>query len=98
MKCSETDGLRLASLAHGHPYYTQKLCFFLIALARALASEETTSVFAADFMARHDLGSTGGIQGALKKLTRLDIIERLLDGQWKVTDPVFKRWLIHQAR
>ena len=137
MKCSETDGLRLASLTHGHPYYTQKLCFFLyekeaekvddslihaafedlisnetpvfeamvqglaprqIALARALGSEETTSVFAADFMARHDLGSTGGIQGALKKLTRLDIIERLPDGQWKVTDPVFKRWLVHQAR
>lgn len=136
MACSEADGTRLAALTAGHPYYTQKLCFFLfekeadaiaeslihealddllanetpvfeamiqglasrqIALARALAVEETGSVFAADYMARHDLGSSGGIQGALKKLTRLDLIEKQSNGQWKVADPILKRWLIKQA-
>ena len=136
MACSEADGARLAGLTGGHPYYTQKLCFFLyekdsaaiseplihealedllanetpvfeamsqglaprqIALARALAVEETASVFASDYMARHDLGSSGGIQGALKKLTRLDIIERLPGGPWKVSDPILRRWLIKQA-
>ncbi len=136
MACSEADGVQLATLTGGHPYYTQKLCFFLyeneaeaiteplmsqaleellanetpvfeamiqglasrqIALARALAVEETGSVFAVDYMARHDLGSSGGIQGALKKLTRLDMIEKQPNGQWKVADPIFKRWLIKQA-
>lgn len=136
MACSAGDGERLAGLTAGHPYYTQKLCFFLfekeadaiaeslihealedllanetpvfeamilglasrqIALARALAVEETGSVFAADYMARHDLGSSGGIQGALKKLTRLDMIEKQSTGQWKVVDPILKRWLIKQA-
>lgn len=136
MVCPEADGERLAGLMGGHPYYTQKLCFFLyekgvpevagsvitqalgdllenetpvfeavvqglaprqIALARALAVEETGSVFAGDYMARHDLGSSGGIQGALKKLSRLDILEKAPSGEWKVVDPVFKLWLIRKA-
>lgn len=134
--CSTGDGARLVALTGGHPYYTQKLCFFLyendtgtitegaineafdellanetpvfeamiqglasrqIALARALAVEETGSVFAADYMARHDLGSSGGIQGALKKLTRLDMIEKQPNGQWRLADPILKRWMIKQA-
>lgn len=136
MGCPEEEGGRLAGLTAGHPYYTQKLCFFLyekgaaevsgplirqaladllenetpvfeaivqglaprqIALTRALAVEETGSVFATDYMARHDLGSSGGIQGALKKLSRLDIIEKAQSGEWKVVDPIFKLWLIRQA-
>ena len=136
MVCSGADGVRLAGLTAGHPYYTQKLCFFLyekganevsgllishalgdllenetpvfeaviqglaprqIALIRALAVEETGSLFAADYMSRHDLGSSGGIQGALKKLTRLDIIEKVPSGEWKVVDPILKLWLIRQA-
>jgi hypothetical protein len=64
---------------------------------RALAVEETGSLFAADYMSRHDLGSSGGIQGALKKLTRLDIIEKAPSGEWKVVDPILKLWLIRQA-
>jgi len=136
MVCAEADGGRLAGLTACHPYYTQKLCFFLyekgasevsgplinhalgdllenetpvfeaivqglaprqIALTRALAVEETGSVFAADYMARHDLGSSGGIQGALKKLSRMDLVEKAPSGEWKVVDPILKLWLIRQA-
>jgi len=61
---------------------------------KAIAREPTPSIFAIDYMKRHGLGSTGGAQGALKKLTLLDLIEQ--DGKkcWHVVDPVFRMWLL----
>jgi hypothetical protein len=64
-----------------------------IALLTALSKEPTHSVYALDFLARHRLGSIGGVQAAIKKLTRLDLIERHAAQGWKVVDPVFARWI-----
>ncbi len=130
--CSESSAQQITQLTHGHPYYTQKLCFFLyeqsastiepseihqalremlsneqpvfeatlqglaprqISLLNALAISETASPFAAQYIAEHNLGSTGAIQGALKKLSSLDLIEQLDDNIWHVTDPLLSKWL-----
>jgi hypothetical protein len=64
-----------------------------IALLRAIARESSPSIFSIDYMKRHGLGSTGGMQGALKKLTLLDLIEQDSNKSWKVVDPVFNIWL-----
>jgi len=45
-------------------------------------------------MARHGLGSIGGVQGALKRLLELDYIERK-DNLLMIVDPVFGIWLRH---
>jgi len=115
-----------------HPYYSQKLSFFVyevtdkniddgniseaqemlleserslfeaivqglapqqIALLKAIAREPAASIFSIDYMKRNELGSTGGVQGALKKLTLLDLIEQDPEKCWKVVDPVFSIWL-----
>lgn len=122
--------------ARRHPYYTQKLCFFLfdmaeekieesqvkpafellleserpafeailqglapqqIVLLRAIALEPSSSVFSVDYINRRRLGSTGGIQGALKVLGKLDLIEKDKGGAFGVVDPVFRVWLNAQA-
>lgn len=132
--CSSQSLQELLSLTHGHPYYTQKLCFLLyetagkrigrkqvesglqallngerpvfesilqglaprqVALLRALAEESSESVFAASYISAHHLGSSGAVQGALKRLTALDLIEKDRNtGKWVVTDPIFRRWLV----
>ena len=42
---------------------------------------------------RHDLGSIGGVQAALKKLRQLDLVEKDPDGRHQLVDPIFKMWL-----
>ncbi|WP_291320454.1 ATP-binding protein [Desulfonatronospira sp.] len=65
-----------------------------IALLRGLAVEPTTAVFSLPYMQRHELGSTGAVQGGLKRLTALDLVEQdLQTGAWRVTDPMFAMWL-----
>lgn len=64
-----------------------------IAMLKAVAREPSKSIFSIDYMKRHDLGSTGGAQGALKRLTALDVIEQDSEKCWKVVDPVFCSWL-----
>jgi len=55
---------------------------------RTIHSEDST------WETRHRLGSSGAVQGALKKLSELDLIEKdRNDGCWRVTDPIFRRWL-----
>jgi len=66
-----------------------------IKLLSALAHESTASLFSANYMARHGLGSVGGVQGALKKLITLDYIEKRDNGVFCVVDPVFALWLNH---
>lgn len=64
-----------------------------IVLLKALAAEPSPSVFSVEYIRRHRIGSTGGIQGALKKLGKLDLIERDKEGTVRVVDPVFRHWL-----
>ena len=72
----------------------QALSLQQIKLLSALALEPTEKPYSVDYMARHGLGSVGGIQGALKKLVELDYIER--KGNLLVlVDPVFGIWLRH---
>ncbi|GAB6058238.1 AAA family ATPase [Desulfonatronum parangueonense] len=65
-----------------------------IALLRGLAAEPTEAVFSLPYMQRHELGSTGAVQGALKRLTSLDLVERNeKNGLWSLSDPFFALWL-----
>lgn len=116
-----------------HPYYAQKLSFFVfevsqndiqeedvtkgfqdllsserqvfeailqglapkqIALLQALAREPSASIFSVNYIKRHHLGSSGGIQGAVKRLLALDLIERGPNRILNVVDPVFQKWLV----
>lgn len=66
-----------------------------IALLLAIAKEPEGKVYSADFMARHNLGSTGGIQNSVAVLIRQDIIEQSLQEKtWSVVDPLLKSWLL----
>ena len=105
--CPQNIARSIVEHTHQHPYYTQKLAFFVfefssntvelknieasfdelikserpvfesilqglaprqIALLRALAEEPTETILSAGYMKRHQLGSTGAMQGASKKL------------------------------
>lgn len=59
---------------------------------KAVAAARPKNLHAASFLAEHRLGSQGGIQSSLKKLIALDLLENTDQG-WRVTDPIFARWL-----
>lgn len=61
-------------------------------LLKAVAAARPKNIHAASFLAEHRLGSQGGIQNSLKKLVALDLIENADQG-WRLTDPIFERWL-----
>ena len=66
-----------------------------INILSALAKEPTAKVYSASYMARHNLGSTGGIQQGLNTLSKKDLIEKdYRTGVWSVVDPIFVCWLI----
>ncbi len=68
------------------------------AVLSAIAKEPTKKLYSAEFMARHKLKSTGGIQRSLDVLTREDLVEQgPTDGLWTVVDPLFKEWLLEKA-
>ncbi|MEW6184776.1 MAG: ATP-binding protein [Thermodesulfobacteriota bacterium] len=72
----------------------QALSLQQIKLLSAIALEPIEKPFAIDYLARHGLGSIGGVQGALKRLLELDYIER--KGKLLViVDPLFGTWLRH---
>lgn len=119
-----------------HPYYSQKLSFFIfemgdrkiqakdvaagfeyllsseqqtfeailqglapkqISLLKAIACEPSPSIFSMEYMQHHRLGSTGGVQGAMKRLTALDLVEKTEANYFQVVDPIFKEWLRRQT-
>jgi len=71
---------------------TQGLSLQEIKLVSALAHEPTGKPYSIEYMARHGLGSIGGVQGALKRLLELDYIEKR-DNLYILVDPVFGIWL-----
>ena len=130
--CDMPQAESIVAAVQGHPYYTQKLAFFVfenargrvgeegvkagfeslvtaeqpvfeatlqglapkqVGLLKALAKERSASVFSMDYMRRNNLGSVGGVQGALKKLSTLDLIEQDKNRRWSVVDPLFELWL-----
>lgn len=64
-------------------------------LLKAIAAERPSSIFSQAFFVEHRLGSQGGVQNSLSKLKKLDIIGQR-DGQWRITDPIFEKWLVLQ--
>lgn len=91
-----TKGFRKA-LEGERPVYEallQSLSLQQVKIISALADQPTESPYSAEYMARHALGSVGGLQGALKKLIELDYIEEK-SGVFQVVDPVFGIWLRH---
>ncbi|MBI4211778.1 MAG: ATP-binding protein [Deltaproteobacteria bacterium] len=134
--CSQAIAASIAQEVDHHPYYAQKLSFFLyelseekiaqgdlakamrrlieserpvfeallqglapkqIALLEAIARDPTTSLFSLEYMKKHELGSTGGVQGALKRLHLLDLVEQDDAKRWSVVDPIFCRWLTDRS-
>jgi hypothetical protein len=69
-----------------------------IVMLSALAKEPTAKVYSASYMARHNLGSTGGIQQSIGTLSKRDLIEKNdKTGVWFVVDPIFENWLIEMS-
>lgn len=62
-------------------------------LLQAIAESHPGSIFATAFLTSHRLGSQGGVQSSLAKLKKLDLVEQDEVG-WKVTDPIFRKWLV----
>jgi len=132
IQCSKGIAEKITSYTNGHPYYTQKLAYFVfenaartareadvskaigdlheseklvfeimagplapqqMSLALAIAREPTRSIFSPRYMSKHQLGSIGGVQGAIGKLLELDYIEKD-DKGFKIIDPLFRHWLL----
>lgn len=69
-----------------------------ITLLSALAGEPAAKVYSASYMTQHNLGSTGGIQQSLDRLSKKDLIEKNHEtGVWTVVDPLFKNWLVSMS-
>jgi hypothetical protein len=64
-----------------------------IALLRAVAIESSKTLLSNRYISRHDLGSIGAVQAALKKLRQLDLVEKNPDNRHQLVDPIFKLWL-----
>jgi len=61
-------------------------------LMKALAKERTQNIYATDYIRKHNLGSIGGIQQSLDRLSKIDLITKE-NKTWKVVDPVMETWL-----
>jgi len=61
------------------------------AVLKAIAKEPTASPYARAYLERYQL-SLGGAQRAIKNLLNKDLIEKVQDGKYRVTDPVFGVW------
>lgn len=130
--CLRSSAGSITKLVHEHPYYSQKLAFFIyetagkeitednvregfrdllgseqpvfeailqglapqqIALLKAIAEEQSAAIFSVNYMKNHRLGSTGGVQGAIKRLLALDLVEKNDSSAWRVVDPIFADYL-----
>ncbi|MGD8645387.1 MAG: hypothetical protein PVJ77_02570 [Desulfobacterales bacterium] len=65
-----------------------------IAVLTAIAKEPCKKLYSTEYMIRHNLRSTGGIQRSINVLTKEDLIEKSeTTAHWEVVDPLFKEWL-----
>jgi len=64
-----------------------------IALLRALAIEPSKTILSNQYIHKHDLGSIGGVQSAIKKLRQMDLVEIDTDSRYRTVDPIFSMWL-----
>jgi AAA+ ATPase superfamily predicted ATPase len=62
-------------------------------LIKALAIEETQSIYEKRFMLTHNLGSASSIQKAAGRLIRLDYLKKEQSGAIRFVNPFFKLWI-----
>jgi hypothetical protein len=62
-------------------------------LLKSIATDPTRSIYSKSYLGKHNL-SVGGVQKAIKTLLSKDLVERDSQGNFRVTDPLFRRWLI----
>jgi len=68
------------------------------ALLIAIAREPEGKIFSSEYMSRHNLGSTGGIQNSLSVLSNRDLIEKKPAAQsWSLVDPVLRSWILEMT-
>ena len=95
---SETHRLVLESERALFEALIRRLTVTQIAVLTAIAKEPTNKLFPVEYMERHRLKSTGGIQRSLSVLTGEDLVEKNpADGAWRVVDPLFRQWLVEKA-
>jgi len=59
---------------------------------KAIARESTSMPYARDYLEKNQL-SIGGAQKAMKILLNKDLIEKIEDGNFRLTDPIMAEWL-----
>lgn len=95
---SETYRLLLESERALFEALIRRLTVTQIALLTAIAKEPANKLFAAEYMERHRLKSTGGIQRSLTVLTAEDLVEQnATAGAWTLVDPLFRQWLVEKG-
>jgi hypothetical protein len=62
-------------------------------LLKAIASDETTSVYEKKFIMTHHLGNPSMVQKAAQKLLQADYIRKLSNGKLTLINPLFKVWI-----
>jgi hypothetical protein len=63
-------------------------------LLKAIAEEETGSLYETAFLLKHNLGSASSVQKAASKLMELDYIRKLPSGKIAFINPILKQWII----
>jgi AAA+ ATPase superfamily predicted ATPase len=63
-----------------------------ISLLKAIANDPFLPIFSTEFLSKYRLAQ-GMIQKALRKLAKLDLIEKNEKNSWQIVDPVFEDWL-----
>jgi hypothetical protein len=90
--------LFLQDLVLREPSLRPALIGYDTVIATRSTKEPAKRFFAADYMARRGLKSTGGIQRSLSALSAEDLVEqRPAEGPWAVVDPMLRQWLMEKA-
>ncbi len=67
-------------------------------LMLALAEEPSSSIYSAEYHARHELPANPGLQIALGGLVKKEIAAKAEDGSYQIVEPFFAEWLLREQR
>jgi hypothetical protein len=62
-------------------------------LLKAIATEETNSLYEKRFLLSNNLGTSSSVQKAASKLFKRDYIRKLASGNIGFVNPFFKQWI-----
>ena len=65
-------------------------------LLKAIAEEETGSLYETRFLLKYNLGSASSVQKAAKKLMEHDYLRKLPSGKIAFINPIFKQWILRK--